>query len=175
MQGRTKKDVTNTVVLLILLVGAGLVGYYATVALTTKDPLWFLKGVDDQPSRIIVYHDAQITELQAGDPGFDEIATAVQATLAEGFARLTNIGYSEQSLQQAYSEHTSLEVIWSRPVDLHTWFPAGRTTQMLFPITGRHAEMEIVLLGDNGQYRAGAPVLKDINPIWDVLESLDYN
>ncbi|MGD2205663.1 MAG: hypothetical protein PVH17_02690, partial [Anaerolineae bacterium] len=61
-----------------------------------------------------------------------------------------------------------------QPVELHAWFPTGRTTQMLFPITGRHSELSAVLLGDEGQYRAGAPILNDMEPIRETVQSLGF-
>jgi hypothetical protein len=165
----TKSTGTNTIHLLIVLVGFVLLAYYATVSLFSRDALWFLRGFGDQPSRIIVYRAGQQTELLPGQAGFDELASAVQSSLAEGFARLSSVGFSEQSLQDAYSRHVTLEVFFDRPARLHAWFPTGRTTQMLFPITGRHSELDVVLLGDGGHYRAGAPVLKTLEPIREAL------
>jgi hypothetical protein len=165
---------TNWITLLVVLVGFLLFAYYATVAMTTKDLLWFLEGFGDQPSLIVVYHNGLGTELRPGQPGFNEIAEAVQASLAQGFARLSGIGFSEESLQEAYTQHVTLEVFWQRPIQIHTWFPTGRTTQMLFPITGRHSEVSIVLLGDEGQYRVGAPVLETMEPIRETLRALGF-
>jgi hypothetical protein len=172
MSRSVKKTGTNTIGLLILLVGFLLLAYYGTVALTSGDPLWFLRGFRDRPSRMIVYRMGQRTVLQPGDPGFEELAAAVKTSLAGGFAQLSNVGFSEQTLQDAYTQHLTLEVLWNEPIELHAWFPIGRTTQMLFPITGRHAEMSIVLLGDAGHYRVGAPVLNTIEPIRESLHSL---
>ena len=174
MSRPARKDRTNTIQLLILLVGFVLLSYYATVSLTSRDPLWLLRGFEGRPSRIVVYHGGQRTVLLPGQAGFDDLADAVQACLAEGFARLSNLGFSEQSLQDAYTRSVTLEVFWDRPVELHTWFPTGRTTQMLFPITGRHAELPAVLLGDKGQYRAGAPVLNTMDSVREALQSLGY-
>jgi len=66
-------------------------------------------------------------------------------------------------------------VFFDQPVKLHTWFDPGRTTQMLFLITGPYADMSVVLLGDQGQYRAGAPVLKTLDPIREALKSLGFS
>ena len=104
----------------------------------------------------------------------EELAGAVQTSLAQGFARLSNLGFSEKSLQDAYTRYVTLEVFFGQPVKMHTWFYPGRTTQMLFPITGSHSEMSVVLLGDEGHYRAGAPVLKTREPILEALKSLGF-
>jgi hypothetical protein len=102
------------------------------------------------------------------------LADAIQISLAEGFARLSNLGFSEGSLQDAYAQYITLEIFFDGPIELHAWFPTGRTTQMLFPITGRHSGMSVVLLGDEGQYRAGAPVLNSTEPIREALKTLGY-
>jgi hypothetical protein len=174
MKQSARKGGTNTIKLVLVFVGFVVLAYYATVTLTARDPLWFLGRIQGQPSRIVVYHAGQRTELRPGQPGFDELAGAVQTSLAEGFARLSNIGFSEQTLQDAYTRYVTLEVFFDQPVELHTWFPTGRTTQMLFPITGRHSEQPLVLLGEGGSYRAGAPVLNTVGPIREALQSLGY-
>lgn len=171
---RPPKDRTNTTQLLILIAGVMLLSYYALIALTTRDPLWLLGGFEHRPSRIVVYHAGQRTDLLPEQAGFDELASAVQNSLAEGFARLSNLGFSEKTLQEAYTQYVTLEVFWDRPVKLRTWFPMGRTTKMLFPITGHHAEMSVVLLGDKDQYRAGTPMLNTMEPIRKALKSLGY-
>jgi hypothetical protein len=171
---RSRGAGTNAFLLIVLMIGVIFLSYYATVALTSHDPLWFLEGFANEPARIIVYHDGQRTEFVPGQAGFDELAAAVQASLSQGFARLTQTGLSEQSLDDAYTEYVTLEVLWDRPVELHTWFPAGRVTQMLFPITGRHSELPIVFLGDDGVYRSGGPVLETMDPIREALSSLEF-
>lgn len=173
-QQTKKKDRTNTIQLMLLLVVVIATGYYTMVSLTSRDPLWLLKGFQDHPSRIVVYHAGQRTELSPGQAGFDELADAVQTSLSQNFARLSNLGFSEKTLQEAYTQHVTLEVFWERPVELHTWFHTGRVTQMLFPVAGRHAELSVVLLGDEGRYRPGAPVLNTVEPIRETLKSLGF-
>jgi hypothetical protein len=166
---------TNCVGLLIAFASCLILGSYGMISVTSRDPLWFLQGFEDRPSRIIVYQGGQRTELPRGQAGFDELAEAVEASLAQGFARLTSIGFSDKTLQTAYTQHLTLEVFWDRPVELHAWFPTGRTTQMLVPITGPHSELSIVLLGDGGRYRAGAPALNSLEPVHEALRSLGYD
>jgi hypothetical protein len=170
----SRSSKTNTAQLLFVLVGLVLLSAYLIVSLTSRDPLWFLRRAEAQPSHIVVYHAGQRTELLPGQAGFDDLASAVQTSLAQGFARLSNLGFSEKSLQDAYTQYVTLEVFFDQPVELHTWFYPGRTMQMLFPITGRHSEMSVVLLGEGGQYRAGAPVLKTREPILEALKSLGF-
>jgi len=72
------------------------------------------------------------------------LSTSVQASLAEGFAYLSSTGFSEPTLQQARMQHVTLEVFFGHPAEIHACFPTGRTTMMLFPITGPHADPPIM-------------------------------
>ena len=172
---RSRRSGTNAIQLFIILAGFVLLAYYLMVSLTSRDLLWFWRRFHDQPSRIVVYQTGQNTEFLPGEAGYDELSNAVQASLADGFARLTSTGFSEQTLQKAHTQYVTLEAFFAHPVEIHTWFPTGRTTQTLFPITGPHAEPPIVLLGDRGHYRAGAPVLNTNEPILKALEALGFH
>ena len=114
MSRPTGEDRTNTLQLLIVIVGFLLLAYYGMIALTSRDPLWFLGGFEGQPSRIVVYHAGQRaggvhpTELLPGEAGFDELASAAQTSLDQGFARLTTLGLSQKSLQEAYTRCVTL-------------------------------------------------------------------
>ncbi|MBN1584196.1 MAG: hypothetical protein JXA89_26035 [Anaerolineae bacterium] len=175
MRRLTGKDRTNTIPLLILIAGVVFLFYYGISSLSARDPLWFASEFEDQPVRIVIYDAGQITELHPGQADFDALAQAVQASLSKGFARLTKLGLSEHTLHQAYTRDVTLELFFRQPVELHTWFDPGRTTQMLFPITGPYADAPVVLLGDDGQYRAGAPALKTNEPIQAILKMLGYD
>jgi len=161
---------------MILMLGAFLLAIlYGTIVFTTGDMLWFLNGFHSQPARIIVYYDAgQRTELFPGDPGFDVLAGAIQDSLSEGLDRPSGIGLSDASLLDAYSRYVTVEVFFSHPVKLHAWFDTGEPTRMLFPITGRHSELSLVVLGQGGKYLASPPVLNTIQPLRDALHQLGY-
>lgn len=166
---------TGTVKMVVLVVGFVLLLVYGTLSVTAQDPLWFLKSFRDRPSRIVVYHDqGKRTELRPGDPGFAELSSAIQACLAEGLERPSGIGFSRASLLDAYSRYLTVEVFFARPVKLHAWFDTGEPTQMLFPLSGRHSELSIVLLGQDGNYRVSPPALKTLAPLRDAVQSLGY-
>jgi hypothetical protein len=165
---------TNTLQLVLVVVGFGLLFYYAVTAMMARDPRWFTGEFSGRPSRIIVYHDGERAELVPGADDFDQLGRAVESSLDQGFSGLSSLGLSEASLQDAYTQDVTLEVFYQEPVELHVWFDPGKTTQMLFLITGRYGDMSIVLLGDDGRYRSGAPVLEDMAPIREALWSLGY-
>jgi hypothetical protein len=170
----TDKLQTNVLGMLAAVIGFALVAVYGTLTLAAQDSAWFLTGFDERPTRMVIYRVGRRIELQAGQPGFDELAEAVRSSLAQGVSRPSGIGLSESSLQDAHSLYTTLEVFFDRPIKLHTWFNTGRPTQMLFPITGRHSEMSVVFLGGSGNYMSNAPVLKTVEPIRSALKSLGF-
>ena len=168
------KDPTNTIQGIAIVLVFVFLATYGFFSLMARDPVWFVGGFEDRPSRIIVYHHGERTELRPGEDGFEELSNAAVTSLEAGFARLTSLGLSEPSLQDAYTRDVSLELFFERPVEIHTWFSTGRTTQMLFLITGRYSELKVVMLGDEGDYRSGAPQLKSWEPVREALKSLGY-
>jgi hypothetical protein len=176
MRQKTDKIRTGPVKMLVLVAGFVLLLVYGTLSVTAQDPFWFLKGFDYQPARIVVYHhQGQRTELRPGDPGFAELASAVQTCLDQGVDRPSGMGFSDASLLDAYTRYVSVEAFFDQPVKLHAWFHTGEPTQMLFPITGRHSELTIALLGQNGHYLSSPPVLRTIEPIREALKTLGYD
>jgi CelD/BcsL family acetyltransferase involved in cellulose biosynthesis len=85
-----------------------------------------------------------------------------------------NLGFSQLSLDDAYNLYVTVEAFFGRPVKLHAPFNTGHPTQMLFPVTGRHSDLNVALLGEQGQYLSAPPRLKTIQPIKDALRKQGY-
>ena len=164
-------DMGNLVRTFVILAVFAALAIYGFTAFAAQDALWFTSGFNDLPDRIIVYHDGQQIELQPGDSGFAPLAEAVRASLSQGVARQSNIGLSNESLEDAYTLYVSLEAYFDSPVKLHAGFFTGETSQMLFLITGRHSDLPIVFLGHEGRYRVNAPVLKTVEPVQQAVEA----
>jgi len=175
MKTPTDKLSTNVFGMLVAVVGFAAVAIYATIAFSAHDVYWFLTGFDERPTRMVVYRAGQRIELQAGQTGFDDLAKAARSSLAQGVSRPSGIGLSEGSLQDAYDLYITLEVFFDRPVKLHAWFNTGSPTQMLFPITGRHSDLNIVFLGVEGTYMSSAPVLNTTEPIRKALQAAGFS
>lgn len=176
MTPKTDKIRTGPVKMIVLVIGFVLVLVYGTLSVTAQDPFWFLKGFHYQPTRIVIYHhEGKRTELRPGDPGFAELTDAIQVCLANGAERPSGIGFSDASLLDAYSRYLTVEAFFDRPVKLRAWFDTGEPTQLLFPITGRHAELSLVFLGQNGKYLSSPPALETVEPIREALQSLGYS
>lgn len=161
---------------MILMVGAFLLAIlYGTIVFSTGDFFWFLKEFRRRPDQIIVYYaGGKRASLLPGDPDFDQLASAIQATLSEGLERPSGIGLSDASLLDAYARYVTVEAFFAYPVKLHAWFDTGEPTRMLFPITGRHSELSLVVLGKGDKYLASPPVLKTMQPLRDALHELGY-
>jgi hypothetical protein len=166
---------THSIRMIVLVVG--FIGFvlYGTIVFTTGDFFWFLKRFGGHPASIVVYYDnGRRTELRPGQPGFDDLASAILACLSGGLERPSGIGFSDASLLDAYTRYVTVEAFFEQPVQLHAWFGTEPATQMLFPVTGRHSEMSLVLLGTHGKYLASPPVLKTIEPLRETLRALGY-
>jgi hypothetical protein len=175
MKQPTDKLRTNVGGMLVAVIGFMVVAYYAVTAIGARDAFWFWSGFEDKPVRMIVYEAGQQTELLSGDPGFAELAEAVRASLASGVARTSGMGLSAGSLEDAYKLYVTLEVFFDGPVKLHAAFNTGHPQQMLFPITGRHSDLNVVFLGVEGVYMSGAPVLNTTEPIRKALQAAGFS
>jgi hypothetical protein len=158
--------------MLAAVIGFGVLVVFLTITLSTQDPLWFKPGFDQRPARIVIYQAGQRTELTPGTPGYADMAEAVRASLNQGIARSSGIGLSQGSLEDAYNQYLTVEAFFDGPVKLHAAVNTGAPTQMLFPITGRHADQPIAFLGKNGVYMSNGPILKTVQPIRDALATL---
>ena len=171
---RTDKLRTNILSMLLAMVGFGILVGYGTVAISAQDALWFVKKFDALPTRIVVYQEGERTELTAGQPGFAELAEAIRASVAAGVSRPSGMGLSDLSRQDAYQKFVTVEAFFDTPARVHANFNVGRPTQMLFPITGRHSDLNVAFMGADGTYFAGAPILKTTQPIRDALKALGF-
>jgi hypothetical protein len=173
MQKRVGSNIFT--MLLIVLACLGLV-VYLTIVFNTGDPFFFLGGAfTEKPAIVAVYQDGKKTEYRAGMPGYDDLAEGVRKSLDSGISRPSNIGLSDESRQDFFSEYTSVEAIFLTPVRLHTYFYTGNPNRVLFPITGRHTELPVVFLSEkNEPYTTLSPVLNTRAPLVDALAKLGY-
>ena len=160
--------------LILVFIALAVVVIYGTISLAAQDFLWFVPGFSEQPVRIVVYKAGARTELTPGQRGFDELSAAIVDSLNQGIARQSGLGLSDASLQDAYQRYLTVEAFFSQPVKIHAWFDTHDPTQMLFPITGRHSETNVVFLGGSGTYFANSPALKTTEPIRQALASLGF-
>ncbi len=171
---QTRPGRTGTLFKMILVVILFIVvTYLGTIFFVTQDPLWFVSSFDERPVRIVVYYNGEKSEWIVGDPGYEVLAEAVRQSLDQGVLRQSGIGMGEQTLRDAYTRYVTVEAFFSHPVKLHANFYTGHPTQMLFPITGRHSELNVVFLGDGQEYLVNPPALKTTQPLREALAKLN--
>jgi hypothetical protein len=166
---------THWLRLAFLLAGVLFLVAYGAPALIAQDPLWFFNRLDRRPVHIVIHHQkGQSTELWPGHPHFDPLAEAVRVCLSRGLEQPSGLSLSDASLSSTNDRSVTVEAIFLRPVRLHTWFGTDESSRMLFPITDRHPELSLVILGQNGAYLSSPPVLRTIEPLRETLRSLGY-
>jgi len=166
MATSTDRVRTQPVKMVFVVVAWIAVVVYGTLSVVAQDPLWFLKRFEAHPVRFVIYHhDGKLTDLRPGQEGFDQLSSAVQTSLEQGIDRPSGIGFSDASLLDAYSRYVTVEAFFDPPALLDSPYAVGEPTQMLFPITGRHSDQPLVLLGNNGKYQSNAPLLHTVEPI----------
>jgi hypothetical protein len=151
-----------------------LVIYLGTIFFVTQDPLWFISSFNELPVRVLVYYNGEKYEYLPGDPDFALLAEAIRQSLDGGVLRQSGIGLGEETLKEAYAKYVTVEAFFGRPVKLHANFYTGHPVKMLFPITGRHSELGVVVLGDERGYQVNPPVLKTLQPLRDALVELNF-
>jgi hypothetical protein len=166
---------TNIPRMILVVVGMGLLVVYLGVFMASRDPYWFVRGFNERPYLIVVYDKGQKVEFKEGQPEFDLMAEAVRQSLDSGIARLSGIGLSEASQEDAYNKYLSLEAHFARPIKLHAWFDTYHPTLLLFPITGRHSNLSVVFLGSGDSFRVNVPALKTVEPIRAALTKIGYS
>lgn len=149
--------------------------YLGTIFFVTQDPLWFVSGFNELPVRVVVYHNGEKFEYHPGDPGFALLAEAIRQSLDAGVLRQSGIGLGDETLKDAYARYVTVEAFFGRPVKLHANFYTGHPVKMLFPITGRHSELGVVVLGDERGYMVNPPVLNTLQPLRDALVELKFS
>jgi hypothetical protein len=171
----SRADHSQWLRLAIILAGLVLLIAYSAPALISQDPLWFVNRFDRRPVQIIIHgQNGQRVELWPGHPNFDPLAEAVQACLSQGLRQPSGLSLSDASLSSTNTRSVTVEVVFVRPVRLHTWFATEESTRMLFPITDRHPELPLVILGQNDRYLSSPPVLRTVEPLREALRSLGY-
>jgi hypothetical protein len=161
--------------LAILLVGPILLIAYSVPALNSQDPLWFVNRFDRRPVQIIIHDQyGQSIDLWPGHPDFEPLAEAVRACLSQGLRQPSGLSLSDASLSSTNTRTVTVEAVFLRPVRLHTWFATEESTRMLFPITDRHPELALVILGQQDHYLSSPPVLRTVEPLREAMRGLGY-
>lgn len=161
---------------LLILIGVGLGILWLINALNTGNALWFLPIQPVyEPSRLIIRNYGETITIRRGEPGYAEIAEALNETLSDfDNTALISIGLSEETMRRYNEEELVLEAYYADDIEFNTPVRMTGIRQLLFPIDATHAGSRYVFIGSNGQWRVGAMVVQDDTPLRDVMRTLGY-
>ncbi len=134
-------------------------------ALANSDPLWFYNSFDETPQRIVFHRAGCQADLVPGDPGFAELTQAINEALPQYEGYSAQFGMSQDSGTEYRARETYVEVIYSRPVTIHTPYRFGHPDQLFIPLTGYFSDERAIFGGHAGDYWSGALRLKSLEPI----------
>ena len=154
----------------------GLIAYFVNV-LNTHDWLWFQQKSEMlRPGRIIIVDRGQRTTIVPGHEDFERLAEAVGLSVSRpSNSDLINVGISEETVAFYKEAGVMLEIYFDRPVTFHTAYRAGEPTQILLPISGRHAGKGYFFRGAQGEWWFGAMRMADPMPIYRLMAEMGYN
>lgn len=152
------------VVIALIIVGLGTVG--------NGDPLWFLPRFDQVPEHMIVYRNGCRTELWQGSAGFDDLTHALQRALPQVDGMNSSYGISLDSLDDYRQKERALEVVFDKPVTIHTLYKFGHPDTLFIPLSSYFADSRSVFGGTEGQYWAGALRIKSLAELQQLVDAL---
>jgi hypothetical protein len=149
---------------------------YTINLFNTGDWLWFQStALDAHPDRLRIRHYGEETLIQPGHPDYQQLADVLDATLSDfNNTALIDVGFGEETLTYFDSEGVVLELYYDNPIEFHAPFRAGRPTQILIPIEGRHAGRNYFFRGDKGEWWFGAMRMSDSTALYATLEEMGY-
>lgn len=162
--------------LAIMVVIAALIIYTLGV-FSSGNWMWFLSTTSELDlARIVVVDQGERRTFTREDADFEMLAAAVKVSLHKfSNTDLVDIGLSDQTLDDYTRDGVLMELYFNSPVEFNTLARAGRPTQLLIPIQGRHADGGYVFRGDNGRWWFGALRMEDPGPLSDALRQLGYS
>ncbi len=161
---------------IIILVLFGVGALWVINTLNTGNPLWFLPIQPEYtPSRVVIHHYGESTELTEGMDGFLEITAALNDALSDfQTTSLVSIGVGEDTLRDYYESEFVVEVFYPRNIEFNLPIRLRGVNVLLFPIDGRHADRNYVFIGSDREYQAGALQIQDRSMLEETLEELGF-
>jgi len=111
-----------------------------------RDPLWFLTVFDEKPSAIRIYRDGATRDVLPGQPGFEELVAAINAEVAQHAGYYEGLAPSGDSLASYVERGFAVEIVYPRPVQVHTRFYFPQANRLLVAIDGSYNYLKVPLL-----------------------------
>ena len=162
---------------LLILVVIGVLIIYTLGVFSSGNWMWFLSNTTELDlARVVIIDHGERHTFTREDADFEMLAAAVNESLHKfSNTDLVDIGLSDQTLDDYAQDGVLLELYFGRPIEFNTLARAGRPTQLLIPIQGRHADGGYVFRGDNGRWWFGAMRMENPQPLTDALRQLGYS
>lgn len=160
----------------LIVIGVFLLIFYLVGAINSGNWLWLLPFQPTyEPSLIEIRSDGVKTQYRPGDEGYDTLTEALNASLADfANADLVPTGLSDETLAEYDRSGVVLNVYYPQAIRFNTPVRMNEVNQLLIPFEGRQAGNRYVFLGVNGNWLAGAMVMRDDQALQEALRDLGY-
>ncbi|RMG75333.1 MAG: hypothetical protein D6711_06875 [Chloroflexi bacterium] len=140
----------------------------------TGNPIWFLATPERiyVPDRIVIHHYGTTTELTPDQDEFWNVNVALNEALGH-FRGRVSVGLSPATVEDYRTKEFVVELFFAS--DIGPVLGLSNTiNHLLIPVDGRHSNNHFVFAGENDQWLASAFVMADSQPIFAILDELDY-
>jgi hypothetical protein len=145
---------------------------FAVVALNTGDTLWFWPKFDEIPVAITVRCYGKDVELKPGEPAFEAVTNAVNASLSET-KRWDELTLSDATYQE-YQTSPDVMILMLRydpPAKIHSMYAYFKAADwLIFPLDGRHATGNSIFGLERGFIDPGSYHVNSTAPIVATLQ-----
>ncbi len=146
--------------------------FFALPAALSGNILFATNIIQGKPVQIAIYHDGDIITLEPDQAGYDELVSALYASLGDEIGYY-EWGWSEERFAQARIEGISIELIYAEPVKL----PGNRLdiadpTKLFVPLDVFGYEGEAVFRGGRSGYWALPIHVKTLDMVRAITEEI---
>lgn len=160
--------------LIFIVIAIGL--WWLINTFNTGNPLWFSPVQPTfVPNRFVVWNYGTAVTILPGSAAYNTLNTALNQSLADFRNRsLADIGLGDETLRRYQEQELVLEIYYSEDITFNTLVRMTKINQLLIPIDATHAGQGYLFLGSHGEWRVGAMVMSNEQPLQDALRQLGY-
>lgn len=146
-------------------------------AFGNRDPLWFVQAFDERPSAIRMYHYGAVRDVLPGQPGYDELVSAINAEVARHAGYYDTLAPAGDSLASYQARGLAVEMLYARPVQVHTRFFFPAASRLLIAIDGSYNYLKVPFLfrGSADQWLPGGLALGSVDRVRAAIAALAGN
>lgn len=143
-------------------------------AYANRDPLWFRKTFNEQPTLVRINYYGTTRELRPGEPGFAEFVTVLNKTIPNHSGYIQSLYPRDASLEYYRTKGYSIELEYADPVLVHThqYFPPARRLMIAIDGSFNYTNANILFRGSPERYLPGGLALENIDALRAEVERL---